>query len=320
MNLLSCSSVSLLSFLLVAVATTAATPPRRVALITGGTRGVGRGISETLAACGEYGALLLTYNTNLGAAQEFQKELCAKTDLRVELVGGDLTIQKARDAIFDCLDNQLCDYDLCTVVHNAGQYLGVTADNAPGLTAGNKKFGDGSLLKDDGTLDTSFLEYYQALYGTVFIDLCERSLVRMKQAHQKCQDSGEKYRGSIVGISSPGVNVVYPLAGAYDMPGSGKCVMEFAIRYYALQVASLGINCNVVVPGVTRSDGWGKLAKRYGKTREEFMDGFVKDHVPAAQVIEATDIGDCIQFLAGSGGGRFLTGLCLRVDGGMHLK
>ena len=38
------------------------------------------------------------------------------------------------------------------------------------------------------------------------------------------------------------------------------------------------------------------------------------------EVIEATDIGDTVQFLAGFGVGRFMTGLSLRVDAGLHLK
>jgi NAD(P)-dependent dehydrogenase (short-subunit alcohol dehydrogenase family) len=294
---------------------------KRVALVTGGTRGIGRGISETLAAGGDYDALLLTYNTNLEAAQAFQRALTAShPHLRVELVGGDLTTQSARDAIFECLDTHLQNYHLATVVHNAGQYVGITSDNVHGLTPGRKVFGNGSLLEPDGSLDTSYLDFYQNLYGTAFIDLCERSLVRMKQAHRMCREAGVSYRGSIVGISSPGCNANYKVTPGYDMPGSGKCLMEYAIRLYALQVAPLGINCNVVVPGVTRSDAWGKIAQVRGQERDEFLKNFVESAVPAAEVLEAKDIGDCIQFLAGKGGGRFLTGLSLRVDGGMHLK
>jgi NAD(P)-dependent dehydrogenase (short-subunit alcohol dehydrogenase family) len=116
----------------------------RVAIVTGGTRGIGRGISETLAASGEYDGLLLTYNTNLEAAEAFKGSF---KDIKVEIVGGDLTTQEARDAIFDCLDKEFCDFDLATVVHNAGQVVGVTSDNVDDIGADKKKFGDGSLLK-----------------------------------------------------------------------------------------------------------------------------------------------------------------------------
>jgi NAD(P)-dependent dehydrogenase (short-subunit alcohol dehydrogenase family) len=37
------------------------------------------------------------------------------------------------------------------------------------------------------------------------------------------------------------------------------------------------------------------------------------------ETIEPKEIGDVVAFLAGPGGGRFMTGLSLRVDGGLHL-
>ena len=40
----------------------------------------------------------------------------------------------------------------------------------------------------------------------------------------------------------------------YDMPGSGKCIMEYAMRLFALRAAEKGVNSNVVVPGVTKTD------------------------------------------------------------------
>ncbi len=39
----------------------------------------------------------------------------------------------------------------------------------------------------------------------------------------------------------------------YDMPGSGKCVMEHAMRLFAVRSASRGVNCNVVIPGIIDS-------------------------------------------------------------------
>lgn len=321
--------------------------PKRLAIITGGTRGIGRGISQVLASSGEYEGLLLTYNTNQEAAETFRKKLLAddncndKVLKKVEIVGGDLTKDEARDQIFKCVDEEFCEYDLATVVHNAGQYVGITAENAQGIPEGQgKKFGNGSLLKDDTSndessssnsnndvqnklnlvLDTTYMEYYQKLYGTAFVDICERSLVRMKIAHQKAVESGNKYRGSIIGISSPGCNTSFKATPGYDMPGSGKCVMEYAIRLYAIEAAKFGINCNVIIPGVTRSDAWDKIAQKRGmNSADEMLPNFMK-MVPMNEIIEATDIGDTVHFLSGFGGGRFMTGLSLRVDAGLHLK
>jgi NAD(P)-dependent dehydrogenase (short-subunit alcohol dehydrogenase family) len=320
----------------------------RLAIITGGTRGIGRGISEVLASSNEYDGLLLTYNTNQEAAESFRQFLLEKKSgnddesgsssnssslklKKVELIAGDLTTIEARNKIFKCVDEEFgTDYDLATVVHNAGQYVGVTSDNAGGIEAGTKKFGDGSLLKeqDDGTsiLDTTYMDYYQKLYGTAFIDICERSMARMKKAYEKNkeadggEDSNLKYRGSIIGISSPGCNASFKVTPGYDMPGSGKCLMEFSIRLYALEAAKYGINCNVIIPGFTKSDAWGKIAEKRGMTKEAFLNHIARSgKIPMQEVIDATDIGDTVKFLAGNGGGRFMTGLSLRVDAGLHL-
>lgn len=302
--------------------------------MTGGTRGIGRGISEVLASSNEYDGLLLTYNTNKEAAETYRQSLLANRDssdktLKVEIVGGDLTTIEARNNIFNCVNDQFSEYELATVVHNAGQYIGLTADNASGLSSPPAvvKFGDGSMLKEDKStsttthtksVDLSMIEYYQKLYGTAFIDICERSIEHMKKAYEDAKVSGRKYRGSIVGISSPGCNSSFKVSPGYDLPGSGKCVMEYSIRLYALELGKYGINCNVIIPGFTRSDAWDKVAEFRGSTGDVFLSMIAKK-VPMQEVIEATDIGDTVKFLAGSGGGRFITGISLRVDAGTHL-
>ena len=60
------------------------------------------------------------------------------------------------------------------MVHNAGQYVGITSDNADGLTAGMLGFGDGSMLSaDGGSTNLATMRYYQRLYGDAYIDLME---------------------------------------------------------------------------------------------------------------------------------------------------
>jgi NAD(P)-dependent dehydrogenase (short-subunit alcohol dehydrogenase family) len=95
--------------------------------------------------------------------------------------------------------------------------------------------------------------------------------------------------------------------------------MEFSIRHYALSAAPYGINCNVIVPGVTKSDAWDKVAQQQGLSSKEEMFAKNKGMIPVGEVAEAKDIGNVVAFLSGYGGGRFITGLSLRVDGGLHL-
>ena len=282
---------------------------------------------DALVDSGDFGGIILTYNSNQAAAEEFCATLQkSHPSLQVEAVGGDLTLQESRDKIFQCFDEQFAttDCDLCLMVHNAGQYVGITSENVQGLeaTGHGKAFGDGSLIQEDGSVDWGYLTFYRNLYAEAYIDLCERSLVRMKQAHSRSEkdESDGGYRGSIIGISSPGCNHNYKLSPGYDMPGSGKCVMEFANRYYALRVAPYKINVNVIIPGVTRSDAWGMLAEKRGSDREALLEQ-MKKNIPMQEVIDAKELGSVISFLASpTGGGRFMTGLSLRVDAGLHLK
>jgi NAD(P)-dependent dehydrogenase (short-subunit alcohol dehydrogenase family) len=144
------------------------------------------------------------------------------------------------------------------------------------------------------------------MYGEAFVDLCERSLLRMSEG------------GSLVGVSSPGVTAHYYGAGpSYSMPGSGKCLMEYSMRIYALQAAARGINVNVIVPGITITDAWSNLFKKRGK--EVDMHEMVKGRVPMQKAIFPRDIGNVVAFLS-SDAGKFVTGTVLPIDGGLHLK
>ena len=156
---------------------------RPVAIITGGTRGIGSGIATVLASQGY--DLVLTYNTNEESANEFKDSLQQQyPSCQISCVGGDLTLTETRDGIFACLLSDFPDSHLQVLVHNAGQYLGMTSDNAEQLSANAVIFGDGSLLEEsnDGVQHTnlSAVQYYQRLYGDAWIDLCERSIERMK--------------------------------------------------------------------------------------------------------------------------------------------
>jgi NAD(P)-dependent dehydrogenase (short-subunit alcohol dehydrogenase family) len=284
------------------------TSERPVAIITGGTRGIGSGIASALADDGF--DLLLTYNSNLEAARNFVATLQAlHPTIQCALVGGDLSKSETRDAIFECYDKEFTGRTLGAVVHNAGQYLGITSTNADGLGPQNMAFGDNSILGEDGKPWLEPMKFYQALYGDAYIDLCERGIARMGSPG-----------GSLIGISSPSCNLSYRPGPAYSLPGSGKCVMEYANRIIAVTAAGKNINSNVIVPGVTLSDAWSKCADHFGsKSAKDLTDSVVENRVPMKRPIEVRGIGDVASFLC-SPKGRYITGVSLPVDGGLHLK
>jgi len=284
------------------------TVARPVAIVTGGTRGIGSGIASALADSGY--DLLLSYNSDENSAAEFAKSLReSSAECTIECVGGDVSLPASRDKIFERLDSVFAGRRVAAMVHNAGQYVGITSDNSDGLGRGTLSFGDGSLANEDGTTNFDTMHYYQRMYGEAFVDLCERAIVRM--------DDG----GSLIGISSPGVTShYYGPDPSYSMPGAGKCLMEYSMRIYALKAAERNINANVIVPGVTKTEAWNRLAQTRGMPdANDMLEGIVGRIVPQKKAMYPRDIGNAVAFLC-SDAGRFITGISLPVDGGVHLK
>ncbi|KAL3922248.1 MAG: hypothetical protein SGILL_002311 [Bacillariaceae sp.] len=163
--------------------------------------------------------------------------------------------------------------------------------------------------------DLSAIDYYRRLYGDAWIDLCERSIERMK--HGNTQRGG-----SIVGISSPGVNAaLYKPDRTYSGPGCGKAMLEYSMRIYARVGAEHNINVNVIIPGIVHTEAWEKAAL-YRQSEEdvsEMLQRLVDRMIPMKRLLEPTDIGEVIAFLC-SPPGKLITGVALPVDGGQHIN
>lgn len=120
------------SFLLSLLAPASFALNKHVAIVTGGTRGIGKGIAEALAS--QSFDLLLTYNSDADAAAATAAEITEAYGCAVECVGGDVSQPATRDAIFAKFDEAFkATHALGAVVHNAGQYVGVTSSNADGI-------------------------------------------------------------------------------------------------------------------------------------------------------------------------------------------
>ena len=279
---------------------------RKVAIVTGGTRGIGKGISESLAKR-EYD-LLLSYNSDYESAIDTCKFLAKKYNCRVELFSGDISLKSTRKKMFKFYDLKFKNtHNLGVVVHNAGQYVGITSGNSEGLKKplNNLAFGDGSLINND-ELDISIMKFYQKMYGDAYIDICERSIPRMKKG------------GSLIGISSPGCTTQFNPSPGYDMPGSGKCIMEYAMRLFALRCAPLDINCNIVIPGFTKTDAWDRMGDLYETTGDSMVEKMAEKYSPNGSMTTG-EVGEGIYLLC-SPEGRHITGISLPIDKGVHLK
>ncbi len=281
---------------------------RKVAIVTGGTRGIGFGISEALAK--KQYDLLLSYNSDYKSAIGACEYLEKKYDCRVELFSGDISLKSTRKKLFKCYDLKYKNsHHLGVVVHNAGQYIGITSGNSDGLNkpVTNLAFGDGSMINTDtDELDMSVMRFYQKMYGEAYIDICERSIARMKKG------------GSLIGISSPGCTIQFNPSPGYDMPGSGKCIMEYAMRLFALRCAPLDINCNVVIPGFTKTEAWDRIAALRQTTGDSMVEIMAEKYSPNGSMTPE-EVGEGISLLC-SPEGRHITGVSLPIDKGVHLK
>ena len=93
---------------------------RRAAIVTGGSRGIGLEISGALAEAGF--DLLITYNSDVEAAEEAASALRTAHGCTVECVGGDISLTATRDEVFARYDATFkATHELGAVVHNAGQ-------------------------------------------------------------------------------------------------------------------------------------------------------------------------------------------------------
>tara|TARA_B100002052_G_scaffold282431_1_gene292415 strand:+ start:329 stop:1075 length:747 start_codon:yes stop_codon:yes gene_type:complete len=186
----------------------------KVALITGGARGIGRSICESFAENGCNVAF--TYNNSKEAAEELVKEL-KKYDVKVKSYKSDAS---DHDKSVELIDNVISDFERIDVlVNNAG----ITKDN---------------LLMRMGPSD--FKDVVNVNLGSVF-NLTKSSIrIFLKQKE-----------GSIINISS--IVGVKGNAGQSNYAASKAGIIGFS-KSIALELGSRNIRCNVVAPGFIETD------------------------------------------------------------------
>ena len=253
----------------------------KVAIVTGGTSGIGLATSRDLASQGFN--LILGFLNDIENAAKSEKILKEEYNVKVYTIRGDISKPETIDSYFQCLLENF-DGQLTAIVHGAGLY-------APGTKS-----------SDPDTKFTSFecYDYYQSIYPKCFIQLVEKGIKYMKD--------GE---GRIVSVSSPGCNSCIPVRVEYMMPGTGKSTLEYLTRHYSKFLAPRQITCNCVIPGFVKTKPWKPMLDTVG-------DELGKKRTPMGRWGETQEIGNVIGFLC-SKKASFLTGATIPVDGGLHL-
>jgi NAD(P)-dependent dehydrogenase (short-subunit alcohol dehydrogenase family) len=246
----------------------------KIALITGGGRGVGRVIALTFAREGA------------------DLAICARTDSELRSTAAEVEKLGRRCFVGTCdvtVNEQAVSFVQAALRHYGR--LDVLVNNAGGGdVARHSRVGDAD---DAWWFDNIALN----LHSTFFF--CRAVLPHMI----------ERRYGRIVNVSS-----IAGLRGLPNMASyaAAKHGVEGLSRSIALECGKLGVTCNSICPGSVRA-GWtiseggaGKAAKAAGITMEEYTKVTAKSHT-TGRIVEPEEIAELAVFLA-SDASRTTTG------------
>jgi 3-oxoacyl-[acyl-carrier protein] reductase len=260
-----------------------ASDARGVALVTGGSRGIGRGIALALAAGGF--DLVVNYAGNRQAAEECLA-LCAQARPggRYQACQGDIAAAADRERLLDFTRETFGRLDC--LVNNAGVAPSARADI---LEAGEESF--------DRLIAIN-------LKGPYF--LTQRAARWMIDQRARL---GATYAPTIVTISSISVYTASINRGDYCLSKAGLGMLT---KLFAVRLAEHGIGVFEVRPGVIKTDMTAPVGDKYDKLIAEGLTPIRRWGLPE-------DVGRAVAAIA-RGALPFSTGEVINVDGGFHLR
>jgi NAD(P)-dependent dehydrogenase (short-subunit alcohol dehydrogenase family) len=248
----------------------------RVGLVTGGGRGIGRAISEQLAAAGA--AVAVNYRRDADAA--------ADTVAAIESAGG---VARAYAASVDDADAMQAMVDRVTAELGAVDLLVCNA---------------GIASRGHSVVDTDPDELIRVLHTHAVgaHHACRLVLPGMRNAH----------RGDIVMISSVAAHSHGANGAPYSM---GKAAIESLAYTLAKEEMPHGIHVNIVAPGLVETDMGVRLARAIYGNREMDDLRELDSTFPFGRVCQPSDVADVVVYLCSDQAG-YLTGQRIVVDGG----
>jgi len=248
----------------------------RVAIVTGGGRCIGRGISELLAAHGA--TVAVNYRKDAEAA--------ADTVAAIEAAGGHA--QAYAGSVDDAGD---CAALVAAVVADFGG-IDILVCNA------------GIASRGRSVADTDPEEMMRVVATHAFgpHHLAREALPSMRT----------RGRGDIVMISSVATSNNSANGAPYNM---GKAAMEALAFTLAKEERRFGIHVNVVAPGLVETDMGVRLARAITGNRDMEDLRSMDAMAPFGRVCQPADIANVVLWLCSAGAG-YVTGQRIEVDGG----
>lgn len=263
-----------------------ATLAQHHAIVTGGSRGIGRAIALSLA---ENGAkVVINYNSNAEAANEVASMIKEK--------GGDAVTVQANVGSTDDHKKML---DVATEAFGPVTLLVNNAGVAPKVRADVLEMTEESY---DFVMDTN-------LKGPFL--LTQRIANHMVQSLPDGAGHEQYANRAIINISSMSAYTAHPQRGEYSLSKAGMGMMT---AVFAARLAEYGIGVYEIRPGVIATDMTGPVKAKYDKLIIEDERGIT----PIRRWGKPSDISDAILPIA-EGKFPFSTGQVFNVDGGFHL-
>lgn len=255
---------------------------QKVALVTGGSRGIGRAICIELARAGY--AVIINFHNDLGAAEKTREEV-ETLGVPADICQGDISAASHRDLIVTFSMERFGRIDL--LVNNAGIAPKVRTD---------------ILETDEKSFDRILNVNLKAPYF-----LTQRVANEMVQLIKEGAIQG----GTVVNISSLRS---YTAARNYGEYCISKAGVSMVTTLFAVRLAEFGINVYEVAPGIIETDMTSSEA-----TRTYYNGKIANGMAPINRWGKPEEVGLAVGSIA-RGAFPFSTGLVLHVDGGWHLR
>ena len=196
---------------------------RGIAVVTGGSRGIGAAIAEVLAAEGY--AVAVNYKGSAKAAEEVVARIRAAGGVACEFYA-DMAVEEDIVKMFDAVQRAWPDLPLSALVNNAGI----------------NKAGSMKHFSDLGALETLKVLKKEAFHELFDVNVFG-ALIASREFALRCTS------GAIVNISSG--SAVLAGTGLYGMT---KAAMNNMQSWLVKELTPRGIRVNSVSPGLTRTD------------------------------------------------------------------
>ena len=262
-------------------------PEYPAALVTGGSRGIGRGICLSLARAG-FG-VTINYASNAAAAEQC-KRMCIEAApdakrVKFETVQADIAEPEGRARLIEFIMDMTGWIDV--LVNNAGVAPKVRADL---LEASEDSF--------DRLIAIN-------LKGPYFLT---QAVANYWLSQLQNLPSG-RAKPRVINISSLSAYAASVNRGDYCVSKAG---LSMATQLYAARLAEFGINVYEVRPGVIATDMTAGVQEKYDRMIAEGL-------TPIARWGAPEDVGRAVAAIA-QGAFPFSTGEVINVDGGFHLR